>query len=99
MGRGSQEIPFLCSRRARLGSGWRGFATRGVDCRRALSDHIGEPGNHSEPANPVVQILPESHTQLPAGLLQTGKRVAATAPGIAARAAADFALLDVLPDT
>src|SRR6266702_8105992 len=98
MGRGSQEDPFLGSRRARLSSGWRGFATRGVDCRRALPDQIGEPGDRSEPANPVVQVVPELHAQLPAGLLQAGKRVAATTSFIAACTAADLALLDVFPD-
>src|SRR4051812_9134340 len=65
---------------------------------RFLADQVGEAGDVAQPANPVLEVVPEAHPQLSAGLLQAGKRVSATAARIAARAAADLAAFDVFPD-
>ena len=65
---------------------------------RSRADQVAEAGEVAPPANPVVEIVPEGHPQLAAGLLQAGKRVAATTARCAARAAAELAALDVGPD-
>src|SRR5438128_2667414 len=65
---------------------------------RLLADQVGQAGDGGQPANPVLEIVPEAHPQLAAGLLQASKRVSATTARIAARTAAALAALDVFPD-
>src|SRR5438067_5614054 len=69
-----------------------------VALRCALADQVRQARDLPKPAQAVVQVVPEVHGELATGLLEAGKRISATAPVGAARAAADLAPLDVLAD-
>src|SRR5207253_1858544 len=75
-----------------------GHTLSGLECLGFLGDQVCQASDLAQAANPVLQVLPKAHSQLAAGLLQTGERVPATTPGIVAGAAADLTPLDKLAD-
>src|SRR5260370_38335759 len=79
-----------------LGGPGGGFVGGRLPC--FLADQVGQAGDLAQPANPVLQIVPEADAQLAAGLFQAGERVSAATACGAPRAAADLATLDKLPD-
>src|SRR5437899_12882349 len=83
---------------ARVPSDEHGFDRHRMLLRRPLADQLGETWDRAQPPDPILQVTPEVDSQLPTGLLQAGKRIPATTPRGAARAAADLALLDIFAD-
>ena len=63
-----------------------------------LVNQIRKPRNPAGTADAVAQVCPEVDAVFAAGFLQAGKGVAAATSCVAARRAADLALLDIFAD-
>ena len=74
------------------------MAVRGGGLPRFLANQIGQAWNLAQPANPILQIVPETHAELPASLLQAGKSISAATARFIPRAPADLASFDEFPD-
>src|SRR5262249_45500439 len=79
-------------------SGWVGLHRWCLDCPRSLVDQFSEARDVTEPAKPILQVVPEVHSELPARLLQAGERIPTPPTGRAPCAAADLAFLHIFPD-
>src|SRR5512135_3090334 len=85
-------------RRTTPGSlGQRGTLLAGPQLLRLLADQLRQRRDLTQSPHTVQEIRPEVHTQPPARLLQTRKRVPRPTSRFAPRAAADLPLLDVVP--
>ena len=79
--------------------GWHGWAFSAAGTLLGLlADLIRQAGDLTQAPHTVLKIGPEVHSQLPARLLQAGKRVPRLTARLAPRAAADLPLLHVVPD-
>jgi len=87
-----------CRARRSCPLGGHGGASGGGRLRCFVVDQVGQARYLVQSANPILQIVPEAHAELSAGLLQTGKRVAAATARVVARAPADLASFDEFPD-